>query len=587
MKSKITRGKGFRGALDYAFDVGKDATHDKDAELIGGNMAGENPRELAHEFGAVRAIRPDIEKPVWHSSLRCPTGETPTDEKWNAIAKDYMQGLGYDTEKTPYCIVRHKDNHIHIVASRINLDGGLYLGKNEHLKATRLTQELEKAHGLTITKGPEYTIDEQGKERVKMPDKARPRSKELKMMERTGKPSPRMQLQDIIDKATADRPKPEEYEKRLEAEGVEYRKGSNGYSYSIEGKAFKGSQLGAAYKWDRFQDRLDLGQDQAKELTVGGVGKGELERERVGLKELQGELAAQKQEVYARLKELNAEEAADRAGRITGNEGKGFGPTVELLYKIAAMIDKMIPDVGAALRRIERETRQRELDEIKKQMEATREEIRLNRLKLQTITPQAIKGVELLPRIKKQIEGIDAEIAKNEKWLATAGRIVTAEEARAEAASKITNGLTEAINKERLEIREETRRLAVGESTISSQALAERVAGVEVNAARLERYLQQPEVQKQIEAYVDKCQENNKIIEYTQYATAEAKGYRAELTKVEKTLAKDKKKDRVYKLEAGIDPSNCRQIVNSPDFLKQLVAVQKQIDHPRGKGMER
>lgn len=454
MKSKITRGKGFRGALDYAFDVGKDATHDKEAELIGGNMGGENPRELAHEFGAVRAIRPDIEKPVWHSSLRCPAGETPTDEKWNAIAKDYMQGLGFDTEKTPYCIVRHKDNHVHIVASRINLDGGLYLGKNEHLKATRLTQELEKAHGLTITKGPEYTIDQDGKERVKMPDRKKPRSKELKMMERTGKPSPRMQLQDIIDKATADRPTQKEYEKRLEEAGVEWRKGSNGYSYSIEGKDFKASRLGDAYKWDRFQDRLDLGQDVTKdkaqekeptqpaqekaksladEINAAGrerlpAAKGELEAEREKLKGLYGDLAGQKKEIYERLDEINKAEAEDRNNRLTGNEGKGFGPTVELLYKIAAMIDKIMPDVAGALRQLERETLKRELDEIKKQMEPLREEMRLNRFRLQGIKAD-IREVDLSTRtthrdgekaahevLLKQIESIRYEQFSKPYW---------------------------------------------------------------------------------------------------------------------------------------------------------------------------
>lgn len=428
MKSKITRGKGFRGALDYAFDVSKDVTHDKDAELIGGNMAGENPRELAHEFGAVRAIRPDVEKPVWHSSLRCPAGETPTDEKWNAIAKDYMQGLGFDVDKTPYCIVRHKDNHIHIIASRINLDGGLYLGKNEHLTATRLTQELEKAHGLTITKGPEYTIDQDGKERVKMPDKARPRTKELKMMERTGEQSPRMKLQQIIDKATADRPTPEEYEKRLEEAGIEWRKGSNGYSYSIDGKAFKGSQLGAAYKWDRFQDHLDLGQDvtkakgqerepvtiqpaapektpdnrleelKAKEIDVHGT------KER--LKYIIGEINEQKKEVYDRLKELNAEERADRGKAVTGHEGDGFGPIVQALWKLAAYLDRIGQKIIEDQRRLQREVLKRELDEINKSLEPLKEDLRITNLRLQDIKLELTPPEEIVKRYDKAVREI-------------------------------------------------------------------------------------------------------------------------------------------------------------------------------------
>ncbi|WP_223953200.1 hypothetical protein, partial [Aeromonas caviae] len=37
--------------------VGKEATHTKNAERVGGNMAGNDPRELSREFSAVRQLR--------------------------------------------------------------------------------------------------------------------------------------------------------------------------------------------------------------------------------------------------------------------------------------------------------------------------------------------------------------------------------------------------------------------------------------------------------------------------------------------------------------------------------------------------
>ncbi|WP_373870448.1 relaxase/mobilization nuclease domain-containing protein, partial [Aeromonas caviae] len=36
---------------------------------------GSDPRELSREFSAVRQLRPDIGKPVWHCSLSLPPGE--------------------------------------------------------------------------------------------------------------------------------------------------------------------------------------------------------------------------------------------------------------------------------------------------------------------------------------------------------------------------------------------------------------------------------------------------------------------------------------------------------------------------------
>ena len=85
MKAKVSRGGGFRGALNYVFDVGKEATHTKNAERVGGNMAGNDPRELSREFSAVRQLRPEIGKPVWHCSLSLPPGERLSAEKWEAV----------------------------------------------------------------------------------------------------------------------------------------------------------------------------------------------------------------------------------------------------------------------------------------------------------------------------------------------------------------------------------------------------------------------------------------------------------------------------------------------------------------------
>jgi hypothetical protein len=72
MKAKVSRGSGFRGALNCVFDLGPQATHLKQAELVGGNMAGQEPHDLAREFSVTRQLRPDITRPVWHCSLDLP-----------------------------------------------------------------------------------------------------------------------------------------------------------------------------------------------------------------------------------------------------------------------------------------------------------------------------------------------------------------------------------------------------------------------------------------------------------------------------------------------------------------------------------
>jgi hypothetical protein len=64
MKAKVTRGTGFRGALQYVFDVGPRATGAKEPEMVAGTMAGLDPVDLAKEFSLVRQRRPDIARPI-------------------------------------------------------------------------------------------------------------------------------------------------------------------------------------------------------------------------------------------------------------------------------------------------------------------------------------------------------------------------------------------------------------------------------------------------------------------------------------------------------------------------------------------
>lgn len=242
---KIIRGSGFRGALDYVY--GKPG-----AAVIGGNMSGKDARELAHEFGAVRQLRPDIGKPVWHTSLSLPPGERPTNEQWETMAEEFMQGMGFN-KATPYVIARHNDtahDHIHIVASRVDLAGGVYHGGWEVRQAIKVTQNLEQAHGLTQTLG----MPEGGK------DKAPLTAGEFKKAVRTGTEPPKARLQRVIDEAMKDRPSAGEFAERLRAQGIEVRANiastgkMNGFSFSVGGVAFKGVDLGKKYTWKGLQE---------------------------------------------------------------------------------------------------------------------------------------------------------------------------------------------------------------------------------------------------------------------------------------------------------------------------------------------
>lgn len=252
MKAKVSRGGGFRGALNYVFDVGPHATHTKNSERVGGNMAGQAPRELAAEFSAVRQLRPDISRPVWHCSLSLPPGERLSAEEWDAVASDFLQHMGFDQAATPWVAVRHQDtdkDHIHILLSRVALDGKVWHGKWEARRAIEATQELERIHGLVLTPGL-------GDERAELKAMS---AAEINRAVRTGEEPPRQRLQLLVEAAISDKPSALQLAERLEAAGVSVRANlastgrMSGFSFEIGGVAFKGSDLGARYKWAGLQ----------------------------------------------------------------------------------------------------------------------------------------------------------------------------------------------------------------------------------------------------------------------------------------------------------------------------------------------
>lgn len=252
---KIKRGKQFAGVVFYSLKPG---THHRVTPYVtGGNMIGSTAAELISEFEHTRQLRPDVARPVWHNSLRLPKGETLSVRKWAAFADDYMARMGF-TETHLRCYILHDDTdgqHIHIIASRINLAGGkLYLGKNENLISTRIISELERVHGLTET--PPATG-------CRRRDKSKPSRNELKMAERTATPCPRSALQGLIDNAITDRPDLLTFVRLLQQAGVTCKPSiastgkMNGFSFQYQGIAFKASQLGKKYGWSSLQTLID------------------------------------------------------------------------------------------------------------------------------------------------------------------------------------------------------------------------------------------------------------------------------------------------------------------------------------------
>ena len=236
MIAKAVKGKGFRGALEY------DLTKEQ-GRVIDKNMAGENPRELAAEFGEIRKLRPTLGKAVLHVSLSAAPGEKLTDEQWREMGKRYMDGMGL--EKNQFVITRHTDTeheHIHILANRIRFDGSVTSDSQDYKRQEAIMREIERDYGLQRV-APSHEAERHA-----------PTKGEIEGGIRTGQPSARQQLQQLADAAAKDCRSFSAYQERLEAAGVELvpvvqLEGAklSGLSYRLDGVTMKGSDLGKGY----------------------------------------------------------------------------------------------------------------------------------------------------------------------------------------------------------------------------------------------------------------------------------------------------------------------------------------------------
>ena len=261
MIGKQIKGTGFRGCLNYV--LGK-----KDAALIGGTMCGQTPEELAAEFAIARQLRPNLKVAVFHATLSVDSTEKledseENDQRWLAIAANYMKAMEFDNNQ--YAVVKHSDtehDHIHIVASRICLDGGVVDDSWDYYKSQETIRQLERNYSLeTVT--PSWETDKRAQT-----------TGEHRQLKSKGNKSVRVQLQDLIDEVTQDNPSMPEFVERLQQQSVEVQVTQTGIGfikgipYNLDGVALSGTQLGKAYTFSGLQKHRGVSYDKGRDNAL-------------------------------------------------------------------------------------------------------------------------------------------------------------------------------------------------------------------------------------------------------------------------------------------------------------------------------
>ncbi|WP_329356702.1 relaxase/mobilization nuclease domain-containing protein [Streptomyces anulatus] len=164
MIAKIVKpGRKTRGVLNYLYGPGRHNEH-KDPHLAASwdgfaPDPGRDPDATLAQLATVLDLRVKQagdkapRNHVWHCSIRAaPEDPHLTDEQWATIARRVLNATGIapegDLDACRWVAVRHADDHIHIVATKVRGDLRPPRNWNDYLHAANELAAIEKEYGL-------------------------------------------------------------------------------------------------------------------------------------------------------------------------------------------------------------------------------------------------------------------------------------------------------------------------------------------------------------------------------------------------------------------------------------------------------
>lgn len=285
MIAKQMKNESFRSTLKYVLEKEK-------AKLLDSNMGGKTPTQLAKEFGAARRLRPNLKRVCGHIVLSIPhrDGNNPkgeyhehlTDDQYIDIAQRWlkeMKFLGDGLHNSQYAIARHQDTdheHIHIIASRIRMDGTVVSDSWDYRRSEVVVRQLEKEFGLEPTpcsnERVAYKVKEKGIETT-VSDSRAPTQRQTH--HESGKPTVKQRLADIIDKVSQDKPTMTQLIGRLQRQGVKVHptfstKGlfREAIAFELDGVKVAGNKLGSAYSFPGLQRKRGVSYECDRDMLA-------------------------------------------------------------------------------------------------------------------------------------------------------------------------------------------------------------------------------------------------------------------------------------------------------------------------------
>lgn len=279
MIAKITKGARVGDIAAYVHGPGRHNEHTYDGQpggcVIGGNLGREGAR--SHKGWAADMHQYAREArgkwPIWQVSLRNPDGDrVMSDIEWAEAGQLLAEDMGY--EDRPWVMVRHADDHVHVVMCRQGDTGPMWDDSKDRSRVMEATSELEKRYDLTCVPLPgQDQKDEPNQHREIERTAHKITQGEYARAVRTKATPPRVRLAERVRKArdrALVRGGIDVFEHALAGYGVTYRRHEKksgeikGYAFHLEGDVdadgdpiyYPASKLDRSLSWAKLGPEL-------------------------------------------------------------------------------------------------------------------------------------------------------------------------------------------------------------------------------------------------------------------------------------------------------------------------------------------
>nr|MDZ8016423.1 relaxase/mobilization nuclease domain-containing protein [Nostoc sp. ZfuVER08] len=282
MISIIYKKPNFLDTLKYV--LGKE-----DAAIVDTNMMGTTPHQFNAQFLSTKYTNKAVKRQCAHLIIsiahRPNYHEHLSDSQYSYVAKEYLKDMGYLPKEessvgatSQFVAVRHHDRnheHLHIIASRIRLDGSLVNDSYDYFNSQVSTRRIAAELGLEVTPTTNEAVSSKLEQEYGIITLTSPnRSKSIRAVNSKHKtPTSKEIIRQAIGEAIKDSPTVSTFIQRLEENNIGVlpkMQGEEllGFTYIHNDVKIAGYQVYKPYSWNKLRSKYEIMYDPDKDKEV-------------------------------------------------------------------------------------------------------------------------------------------------------------------------------------------------------------------------------------------------------------------------------------------------------------------------------